>query len=66
MVDQSQHITQISKSKSTQMMKFGLLIEYKMRSIFLEKPYAKCGGEITLGSFFKKIKIEQNFSESIV
>ena len=26
-------------------MKFGQLIQYKMRDIFLEKSYAKCGGE---------------------
>ena len=26
-------------------MKFGQLIEYNMRSIFLEKPYIKCGEE---------------------
>ena len=26
-------------------MKFGQLIEYNMRNIFLEKLYIKCGGE---------------------
>ena len=26
-------------------MKFGQLIEYNMRSIFLEKSYTECGGE---------------------
>ena len=26
-------------------MKFGQLIEYNMRNIFLEKSYSKCGGE---------------------
>ena len=26
-------------------MKFGQLIEYKMRKIVLEKSYTKCGGE---------------------
>ena len=26
-------------------MKFGHLIEYNMRNTFLEKSYAKCGGE---------------------
>ena len=26
-------------------MKFGQLIEYNMRNIFLEKSYTKCGGE---------------------
>ena len=35
-------------------MKFGQLIEFNMRNIFLKKLYAKCGGEP-----FIKIKIEQ-------
>ena len=26
-------------------MKFGQVIEYSMKNIFLEKSYAKCGGE---------------------
>ena len=26
-------------------MKFGQLIEYNMRNIFLQKSYTKCGGE---------------------
>ena len=33
----------ISRSKGNQTMKFGQLIEYNMRNIFLEKPYTKCG-----------------------
>ena len=35
-------------------MKFGQLIEYNMRNIFLEKSYAKYGGEASLRSFYKK------------
>ena len=35
----------ISKSKGNQTMTFSKLIEYNMRNIFLEKSYAKCGGE---------------------
>ena len=35
-------------------MKFGQLIEYKLRSIFIVKPYAKCGGETIPRPFFKK------------
>ena len=35
----------ISRSKDNQTMKFGQLIEYNMRNIFLEKSYMKCGGE---------------------
>ena len=35
----------ISRSKGNQAMKFGQLIEYNMRNIFLEKSYKKCAGE---------------------
>ena len=31
----------ISRSKGTQLMKFGQLIEYNMRNVFLEKLYTK-------------------------
>ena len=46
-------------------MKFGQLIEYNMRNIFLEKSYTKCGGDTIPKPFSKKIKIE-HISESIV
>ena len=39
------HIANISRSKDNQAMKFGQLKEYKMRYIFVEKSYTKCGGE---------------------
>ena len=32
----------ISRIRGNQTMKFGQLIEYNMRNIFLEKSYAKC------------------------
>ena len=32
-------------AKGNQAMKFGQLVEYYMRNIFLEKLYTKCGGE---------------------
>ena len=35
-------------------MKFGQLIEYNMRNIFLEKSYAKCGGAGTIPTPFSK------------
>ena len=41
----------ISRSKGNQKMKFGQVIEYKMRTIFPEKLYAKCGGETSLWPF---------------
>ena len=34
----------ISRRKGNQTMKFGQLIEYNMRNIFLEKPFKKCDG----------------------
>ena len=37
-------------------MKFGQLIKYNLRNIFLEKLYTKCGGETILRPFFKKSK----------
>ena len=35
----------ISRSKLNQAMKFGQLIEYNMRNIFVEKPFTKCAEE---------------------
>ena len=43
----------ISRSKSNQAVKFGQLIEYDMRYIFLGKLYAKRGGELSLDPFIK-------------
>ena len=40
------HIVQYLTKKSNQKMKFGQLMEYNMRYIFLEKSCKKCGGEI--------------------
>ena len=38
-------------------MKFGQLIEYDMRNIFLEKSYTKHGGETSPGPFPGKSKL---------
>ena len=38
-------------------MKFGPLIEYKLRNIFPEKSYTKCGGETIPRPFPKKSKL---------
>ena len=35
----------ISRTKDSQTIKFGQLIEYNMRNVFLEKLYTKCDGE---------------------
>ena len=46
----------ISKSKNKQTRKFGQLIEYKMRNIFIGKSYTKYGRETTPRPFFEKPK----------
>ena len=47
----------ISRSKDNQTVKFGQLIEYNMRKIFLEKSYTKCGRETIPRPFSKKSKL---------
>ena len=44
----------ISRSTGNQITKFGQLIKYNMRSIFLEKSFTKCGGETIHRPFPKK------------
>ena len=44
-------------SKGNQAMKFDQLIEYYMKSIFLEKSYTKSGGEFRPRPFLKKSKL---------
>ena len=53
----------IVRSKGNQRIKFGHLIEYSMRNIFLEKSYAKCGGETIPRSFLKKSKLRISLGE---
>ena len=50
-------LTNISRSKCNQAMKFGQLVGYNLRSIFLEEGYTKCGGETIPRPFFKKSKL---------
>ena len=38
-------------------MKFGQLIECNIRNIFLEKSYAKCGGETSPRHFSEKLNL---------
>ena len=47
----------ISRSKGNQTMKYGQLIDYDVRNIFLEKSYTKQGGETSPRSFSKKLKL---------
>ena len=50
-------LCKISRTKGNQTMKFGQLIEFNMRNIFLEKSYIKCGGEMIPRPFSKKSKL---------
>ena len=47
----------ISISKGNQTMKFGQLIQYNMRNIFVEKSYTKYAGETILRPLPKKSKL---------
>ena len=51
------HVTNISRSKGNQTIKFGQLIEYNMRNIFLEKSYTECSGETIPKLFSEKSKL---------
>ena len=46
----------ISRRKDNETMKFGQLMEYNMRNIFVEKSCTKCGAETILRLFSKKPK----------
>ena len=52
----------ISKSKDNKTVKFGQLIEYNMRKIFLEQSYPKCGGETSPKPFSKKLDISRSIN----
>ena len=54
----------MSRRKGNQTMRFGQLIEYDMRNIFLEKLYPKCYGEIILRFFSKKLKLSITLDEN--
>ena len=44
-------------------MKYGHLIEYKMRDIFLKKTYIKCGGETSLRPFSGKLNLSISLNQ---
>ena len=50
-------LSNISRNKDNQTMKFGQIVEYNMRNIFVEKLYTKCGGEAIPKPFSKKPKL---------
>ena len=45
-------LSNTARSKDNQTIKFVWLISYNMRTIFLEKSYAKCGGEASPRLFY--------------
>ena len=47
----------ISRGKGIQTMKFGQLLEYNTRNIFVEKSYTKYGVETIPRPFSKKLKL---------
>ena len=53
----------ISRSEDNQTVKFGQLIEYNMRKIFLEKSYPKFGGETSPKPFSKKSKLSASLDQ---
>ena len=44
-------------------MKFGQLLECNMGNIFLEKLYAKCGGEASSRPFSEKLKLSISLTQ---
>ena len=56
-------LSNIARSKGNQATKFGQLIEYNMRNIFLEKSYTKCNGETIPRFFSKKSKLNVSLDQ---
>ena len=53
----------ISRSKDNQTMKFGHLIEYNIRNLFIEKSYTKCGKETIPRPFHEKSKLSLSLDQ---
>ena len=58
-------LTNISRSKGNQTIKFGQLIVYKIRSILLEKSSIKPSGETFLRPFPKKSKLSISLDQIV-
>ena len=52
-----QILSNISRSKGNQTIKFGQLVEYNEKNIVLQKSCRKCGGKTNSRSFSKKSKL---------
>ena len=44
-------------------MKFGQLITNKLKKVFLEKSYTKCGGEASPRPFYNKSKLSMSIDQ---
>ena len=53
----------ISRSKGNQTMKFGQLIEYGIKNIFLEKPYTECVCEASPRLLYKKSRLHVSLDQ---
>ena len=53
----------ISRSKGNQTMKFGQLIECKMRNILFEKSYTKCSEETSPRPFSEKLQLHMSLDQ---
>ena len=53
----------ISRSEGNQTMKFGQLIEYNMRNIFVEKSYTKCAAETIPRPLSKISKLSRSLDQ---
>ena len=58
-------MSNISRSKGNQTMKFGQLIEYNMRNILPETLYTKCGGETSPRPFSENLKLTISLDQSL-
>ena len=53
-------LSNISRSKGNQTMKFSQFTKYNMRNIFLEKSNTKCGRETSPRPFYEEPKLSIN------
>ena len=52
-----QILPKISRSKGNQAIKFGQLMEYNTKNVFIEKSYTECAGEVIPRPLSKKSKL---------
>ena len=56
-------LSNISRSKGNEIIKFDQLIECNMRNIFLQKSCTKCGGETSPRPFSEKSKLNMSLDQ---